>query len=258
MEQISEPEKTSSSPASVPPKGHMKEYASIAALAVALITAMLSYYGRIYYGAYNSYWGLPGDLFSLSQEESIIGGVIAYLLVFMKVLLPYVMKLFYIVAGLILIAMLCCVRYVRQLIIRFLIKLFDWLQPKVNEHLQVSATVEKVITRLYILLFAIAASVFLVIVVAKTSQWASERGKAIARESHEEILSGKPSVKPFPSWATIAVSNPAKGFDQYSGHLIQTSSTHCALYSKATGVSIFPLVNVSRMVIHENKAGVKQ
>ncbi|MDR3578920.1 MAG: hypothetical protein P4L44_03035 [Oryzomonas sp.] len=46
--------------------------------------------------------------------------------------------------------------------------------------------------------------------------------------------------------------NESKGFDLYSGHLINTSATHCALYSKAKGVNIFPLSNVLRMVIHEN------
>jgi hypothetical protein len=197
-------------------------------------------------------------LFSLSQEQSIIGGVIAYLLVFMKVLLPHVMTLFFTVTGLIFVAMLCCLRCVRQRIIWLLKRLFDWLQPKVIEHLQVSDSVDRLITRLYILLLAIAASVFLVLVIAKTSQWASERGIAIASQSHKEILSGKPSAQPFTSWATIVVSNPAKGFDQYSGHLIQTSATHCALYTKATGITIFPLTSVSRLVIHENNAGVKQ
>lgn len=257
MEQISEPEKAFTSPASAQHKGHIKEYASIAALVIAVITALLSYCGRIYYGGYNSFWGLPEDLFSLSQEQSIIGGVFAYLLVFMKVLLPYVMTLFCIVTGLILIAMLCCLRCVRQWIISLLRRLFDWLQPKVIEHLHASEIIDRIITRLYILLLAIAASVFLVLVIAKTSQWAGERGKDIASQSHKEILSGKVSVKPFPSWATIVVSNPAKGFDQYSGHLIQTSSTHTALYRKDTGVSIFPLATVSRMVIRENKARVK-
>ncbi len=256
MEQILESEKTSTSPALAQHKGHMKEYASIAALIIAVLTALLSYYGRIYYGAYNSYWGLPEDLFSLSQEQSIIGGVVAYMLVFMKVLLPYVMTLFFIVTGLIFVAMLCSVRRVRHWIVSFLRRFIDWLQPKVIEHLHASDTIDRIITRLYALLLTIAASVFLVIFISKTSQWASERGKAIARQGHEEILSDKPSIKPFSSRATIVVSNSAKGFDQYSGHLIQTSTTHCALYSKATGISIFPLANVSRMVIHENKAGV--
>jgi hypothetical protein len=258
MEQISEPEKTSTAPASAQHKGHMKEYASIGALVIAGITALLSFYGRTYYGGYNSYWGLPEDLFSLSQEQSIIGGVIAYLLVFMKVLLPYVMTLFFTVTGLIFMAMLFSLRCVRQWIVSLLRRPIDWLQPKVIKHLHASDTIDRIITRLYTILLAIAASVFLVLVIAKTTQWASERGNEIARQRHEEILSGKPSIKPFPFRATIVVSNPAKGFDQYSGHLIQTSATHCALYSKATGITIFPLANVARMVIHENKAGVKQ
>jgi hypothetical protein len=255
MEQISEPEKISTPPASASHKGHMKEYASVAALVIAVITALLSYFGRTYYGGYNSYWGLPGDLFSLSQEQSIIGGVIAYLLVFIN-LLNCVIVLFYVVCCLIFVAMFYCLRRVKQWFVSLLRRLVDWLQPYVNEHLLFSDTIDRIITTLYNLLLAIAVSVFLVIVIAKTSQWASERGNEIARQNHEEILSGKPSIKPFPSRATIVVSNSAKGFDQYSGHLIQTSATHCALYSKETGVTIFPLTNVSRMIIHENK--VKQ
>jgi len=258
MEQISGPEKAITSPALAQYKGHMKEYASIAALVIAVITALLSYYGRIYYGGYNSFWGLPEDLFSLSQEQSIIGGVFAYLLVFMKVLLPYVMTLLFVVFGLIFVVMLCSLRCVSQWIISLLRRLFDWLQPKLFKHLHASEIIDRIITRLYILLLAIAASVFLVLVIAKTSQWAGERGKAIARQNHEEIISGKASVKPFPSWATIVVSNLAKGFDLYSGHRIQTSSTHVAMYRKDTGLSIFPLATVSRIVIHENKAAVKQ
>lgn len=258
MKQITEPENASTTPVSTSLKGRWKEYVSIAALAIAFITAMLSYYGRIYYGAYNSYWGLSEVLFSLSREQSIIGGVIAYLLVFINVLLNYVIIIMYTVIGFIFLAMLCCLRRVKQWFELPLRKLIDWLRPHANEHLYFSDTIDKIITRLYILLLAIAASVLLVLVIAKTSQWASERGKAIASQSHKDILSGKPSVKPFPSWASIVVSNPVKGFDQYSGHLIQTSSTHCALYSKATGVSIFPLASVSRMVIRENKGIVTQ
>ncbi|ACM21159.1 hypothetical protein Geob_2810 [Geotalea daltonii FRC-32] len=257
MEQKFGPENTATTPQSTKTKLDWKDYASILALAIALMTGLLSYYGRTYCDGYNSYWGLSEDMFSLSKEQSVINGVIAYLLVFVNVLMDYVVTLFYLVTALILLAMVCCLRRVRQKLEKLAQMFVEWLKPKASEHFHFSDTIERIINRLYLLILTVAASVLMVLVVAKTSQWASEQGKAIAKQNYKEILSGKPSTKPFTSRATLLVTNPSKSFDTYSGHLIQTSATHCALYQKGRGVLIFPLANIARMEIAENNACAK-
>ncbi|WP_243373997.1 hypothetical protein [Geotalea sp. SG265] len=256
MEQIPNPENTAATPQST--KRDWKEYASIAALAIALITAVASYYGRIYYGAYNLYWGLPADMFSLSKEQSVIGGIMAYILVFFKVLLDYVTIVFFIAVGLMFLAMLCCLRVIQRKLELAIKNVADWLQPKVVEHVHISDGIDRFVTRLWFFLMAISALIFSVPIMAVTYLWAGERGDELARQVHKEIISGKPSTKPFSSRATLLITNPSKGFDTYTGHLIQTSATHCALYQKGRGVMIFPLASVARMEIAENKANEKR
>ena len=116
-----------------------------------------------------------------------------------------------------------------------------------------SDVLERVFNLLMVATLLIASPLILAVVIALSNQWVSKQGREIAREEHKKVLTGKKVVNPFVSTAILSVKKEAKGFDQYSGHLIQTSATHCAIYDQANGVMIFPLSNVSRMVIHENK-----
>jgi len=231
---------------------------SFSALVLTLTTGLLYFLGTTYYSGYLSYWGLPEELFSLSRENSIISGVVAYALICARELLNPLVNLIYFAEALAIIAILCTVRCFKDFLIRYLRKFFHLTEPYVTRHLDMSDDHKRTINQFGIGMLIVALPLILTFAIAKTALWADNQGKEVAKSEYNRILTGSTERKPFDTRAVLYLKNASQGFDPYSGHLIRTSSTHCALYSKATGVSIFPLANVSRIVIHENKTGAKQ
>lgn len=84
------------------------------------------------------------------------------------------------------------------------------------------------------------------------SQQIITRANNDSKKWYAQIIANKPSDGPFTSKALLSIKNEHNAFDTYSGHLIKTSATHCALYDRNKGVMIFPLANVSRLVISNN------
>ena len=83
--------------------------------------------------------------------------------------------------------------------------------------------------------------------------WIEKEAKETANKERGKIVSGIKDKATFPSQPRVVlyIKNESKSFDQYSGHLINTSATYYALYNKAKGVSVFPVTSVSRMIVHE-------
>ncbi|MDU0459903.1 MAG: hypothetical protein RW306_14355 [Geobacteraceae bacterium] len=245
-------------PAIAESKYKLSDFVSFVALVLTLATALFYYLGCIYYSAYLSYWGLPEAIFSLSREQSIISGLFAYAIICARELIYPLMSLIYLAEALAVIAFLCTVRRVKDFLYRHLRKLFHFVEPHVTRHLDTSDTHERTINRFVIGMLIVALPLVFTFAISKTASWANKQGEEVAKTEFERIDGVSAPPKHFGARTILYVRNEAKGFDQYSGHLINTSSTHTALYRKDTGVSIFPLANVARMVTSENKTMVKQ
>lgn len=176
----------------------------------------------------------------------------------MRELLYPLVNLIYLAEALAAIALLCTVRRVKEFLIRGLRRFVHATEPYVSRHLDMSDGQERIINRFVFGMLIVALPLALTFAIAITASWASKQGGEVAKSEYKRIDGVSAPFKQFSTQAILYIKNDSKGFDQYSGHIIKASATHTALYRKDTGVSIFPLATVSRMIIRENKAGVKQ
>ena len=235
-----------------PAGGAIKATLQYAAIPITLASAFLYLLGRTYYENYLSYWGLSESLFPLSKDGLIIAG-------FIRVMIYSLTSLSALTSLLLAMVVLMFVIFISTY--RPLVEHLQSIPSRFKGRAVAALKKNVIITDLHdSLVTGITCFVFLILLVPTITlllfpcRWVADQAKEYAKKEHQDILSGKPSTKPFPSRATLHVTNPAKGFDTYSGHLIQTSATHCALYDKGRGVMIFPLASVVRMTIAENKA----
>lgn len=226
---------------------------SFAALFLTITTALLYYFGSTFYSGYLSYWGLPEEMFSLSREKSLIFGIFAYVLLCVSDLMHYLMPLVAIAEALVVVVLLFSFKPIKDFLFRKIQKVFLIIKPHIARHVDMSDATERIINRIIAVILVFASPLILAAIIALSSHLANKQGRENAKQEHNKILAGHASKGPFTSQAMLFVKNETKGFDQYSGYLIQTSATHCSIYNQANGVMIFPLANVSRMIIHENK-----
>jgi hypothetical protein len=234
-------------------KCKLSDVVSLAALVITLTTALLYFLGSTYYSAYLSYWGLPEELFSLSRDKSVLSGIFAYALICARELLHPLVNLVLLAEALLVVAVLCSVRCIKNFLVNRIRKLFRQITPHFTRHVDMSDD----INRFIIGMLAVASPLLLTFAIVKSSQWAVNQGKEVGKTEYRKILSGSESKKASSSQAILYVKNDAKCFDLYSGNLITTSATHCALYRKKQGVNIFPLTSVARIIIHEDSVDAK-
>ena len=229
----------------------LSDIVSFSALVLTLTTGLLYFLGTTFYSGYLSYWGLPEELFSISRENSIISGLVAYALICARELLKPLVYLVYFAEALAIFAILCTVKCFKNFLIRHLRNLFHFVEPHVSRHLDISDNHERIINRFVIGMLIVALPLILTVAIAKTALWAGNHGKEVAKSEYKRILSGSAESKTFDTHAVLYLKNTSQGFDQYSGHLIKTSTTHAALYRKNKGMTIFPLANVARIEMPE-------
>lgn len=235
----------------------LKSILQYAAIPIALGTSLLCLLGRVYYETYLSYWGLSESLFPLSKEQSVISGFL-YSLLYSARILPNLILVMIGLAIFMFVVLLSTYRPIFDCLAKWLSRIRGKAVPVVRNNVEITTGHDKLMNGIFLITSAICLFVFVQAAIVYPYGLIVNRAKENATKEHQMILAGKEKVEQFSSRAVLYVKSDSKGFDQYSGHLIQTSSTHAALYRKDTGVSIFPLANVSRMVIRENKAGVKQ
>lgn len=240
-----------------PQENPLKAILQYAAVPLALVTSLLYLFGRVHYETYLSYWGLSESLFPLSKDQSVISGFV-HSLRYSATMLP---KMGLTMIGLV-VAMIAVFVSTYRPFVESIVRLLLGIQSKaalvVRKNVAITPEHDKLMNGISLVAGGIGLFVLVLVTILLPWGWIADQAKENARKEHQNILAGKEDNKPFSSRATIVVNNPAKGFDQYSGHLIQTSATHAALYRKDTGVNIIPLATVARMVIHENRATVKK
>ena len=237
-------------------EGPLKFIMQYAAVPFALGSSLLYLFGRVYYETYLSYWGLSENLFPLSKDQSVISGFFHSLLYSAK-MLP---KLSLVLNGLIIVLFVVSVSTYRPIVDHIsesLSRIQSKSVPIIRNNVEITKGHDNLMTGIILILRLIVLFVFVLGAFAFPLSWIIKQAKESARLEHQMILAGKEIGDQFTSRAVLYVKNETKGFNQYSGYIIKTSSTHTALYRKDTGVSIFPLANVNRMVIRENKTGVK-
>lgn len=237
-----------------PSENAMKALLPYIAGALSLLSALLYLYGRIHYSAYLSAWGLSEGLFPISKDESIISGFFRIIIYSIKSASTVVFMMFALMPGMIVVFISCykpIANFLTGASFRLRGKIVPVLQrnvvitPTHNKFVDVIGTINKIIALFFLLLLLLILPWL----------WIVKEAKKSANQERAKIISGFVEKEAFPLQPRIIiyVKNESRGFDQYSGHLINTSSTHCALYNKAKGVTIFPLTSVSRMVVNETR-----
>lgn len=249
------PEMKSTYPDAKQQESTFKAVLQYAAVPLALVTSLLYLFGRVHYDTYLSYWGLPESLFPLSKDQSVISGFVHSLLYSSTFLPKILLALIVLSVGAIIIIVSTYRPFVEYLSSR-LSRLQRKVTPIVQDNVTMTTWHDKLMNAISLATGGIVLFMFALLVIVWPWKWIADQAKESARKEHQSILAGKEDGKPFSSPATLYVSKESKAFEVYSGHLILTSPTHAAIYSKSTGVSIFPLSNVSRIVIRENKLGL--
>jgi len=239
-------------PEAKPQESPLKAILQYAAVPLTLITALLYLLGQVHYGAYRSYWGLPESLFPLSKDQSLINGFFRSLY-YSTTMLPTMLL---VMIGLVVAMLTVIVSTYRPIFERFS-RALSKVVPVARKHVIITSAHDTAMDGIS-LVACVILGLFLLLTVVFPCKWVADQAKESARQEHQEILAGKESGKQFSAWAVLQVKTDATTFAAYSGHLIQISATHVALYDKQRGLLIFPLANVARIEIPERRPGGKR
>lgn len=237
-----------------PGESSVKAFLPYIAVALTLISALLYLYGRIHYGAYLSAWGLPEGLFPLAKEDSIISGFFRVVIYSIKSASNAVLSMVVLISCLFTV-FISCYKPVANFLTGASFRLRDKFVPVLKRNVAITPTHDKLVAAIGRITLIIGSFILVPVLLFLPCIWIGKEAKNNANQERAKLISGFVEKDAFPLQprTILYVKNEAKGFDQYSGHLINTSATHCALYNTTKGVGIFPLTSVSRMVIHEVK-----
>lgn len=242
----------SPAPEAKPQESPLKAILQYAAVPLTLITALLYLLGQVHYGAYLSYWGLPESLFPLSKDQSLINGFFRSLH-YSTTMLPTMLL---VMIGLLVAMFTVVVSTYRPIVERFS-RALSKVAPVAHKHVVITPAHDTAMDGIS-LVACLIGGLFLLLTVVFPCKWVADQSKECARKEHQEILAGKESGKQFSARAVLQVKTDTTTFATYSGHLIQISATHAALYDKQRGLLIFPLANVARIEIPEHSPGGKR
>jgi len=229
----------------------LKAILQYAAVPLSLATALLYLFGYVYYGTYLSFWGLPENLFPLSKDQSIISGFFRTLL-YSVTMLPTLALIMGLLAAVMFSTFVSIYRPITERFSSFFSRFKSKVAPVLRRNMAITSVHDKLMDTIELITAGIGIFVMVLAVVGLSCAWVAGQAKKDASKELTEINSGKETSKRFSSRATLYVKNESKAFDTYSGHLIQSSSSHVALYNKDKGMMIFPLSSVSRIEIPEN------
>lgn len=233
---------------------HLKALLQYAAVLLSLATALLYLFGYVYYGTYLSFWGLPENLFPLSKDQSIISGFFRTLL-YSVTMLPTLALIMCLLAAVMFATFVSIYRPITERFSSFFSHFKSKMVPALRRNVAITPLHDTLMDTIGLIATGIGVFILAIAAVGLSCAWVDGQAKKDASKEHTEINSGKETNKRFSSRATLYVKNESKAFDTYSGHLIQSSSSHIALYDKDKGMMVFPLSSVSRIEIPENKVG---
>lgn len=225
-----------------------------AAVLLSLATALLYLFGYVYYDTYLSFWGLSESLFPLSKDQSIISGFFRTLL-YCVTMLPRLVQIMGLLLAVMFATIVSTYRPIAERFSSFFSRFRSKAFPALRRNVAITYVHDKLMDTIRLIAAGIGMFIIVLAFVGLSCAWVADQAKKDARNEHTKIHSGKENSELFSSRATLHVKNESKAFDTYSGHLIQSSSSHVALYDKHKGMMIFPLSSVSRIEISENKVG---
>lgn len=237
-----------------PQENPLKTIMQYAAVLLTLATALLYLFGYVYYDTYLSFWGLSESLFPLSKDQSIISGFFRTLL-YSVTMLPVLVQIMGLLLAVMFATIVSTYRPIAERFSSFFSRFRSKAFPALRRKVAITSVHDKLMDTISLIAAGIGIFILVLAVVGLSCTWVADQAKKDASKERTEINSGEEKSKLFSSRATLLVKNESKTFDTYSGHLIQTSSNHIALYDKHKGMVIFPLSSVSRIEIPENKVG---
>lgn len=220
---------------------------------VAIIAPLLYIVGRAYNEGYLAYWGLPAQVFAIDKELSVVMGLFAYIRLLIDFFPEYTYLLIIITFALY-VVMFSSIKRVNRFFSGITSKAKEALAPKLKDHLVITETHDKLLNYLTIILGVLIIPLFVVLLFSYSTEFAAKKGKDAAEKKHKEFISGRGDKKPFGSKVSIVTKVEEKErATTYSGYLISTSTTHCAIFDDSRGVLIFPFSEILRIQIQENK-----
>lgn len=223
----------------------LKTFLQHSAAVLALATALLYLLGWVYGNSYLAAWGLPERLFPLTREGTIITGFFHILIVFAKNI--SVVAYWLIVLSAVMIAtMITCYNPIKEWLIDRLAYLIRPMKGRVD----ISETHDKIMDS--IVQLAVGSILILVCMVGICLLWSWTSKQATERATKEltAIKVGKVhNIAGMQHRARLYVRNDSKIFEIYSGHMIETSSTHAALYTGNLGMVVLPISLITKIEI---------
>lgn len=237
--------------------GPLKAILQYAAVPLSLATALLYLFGYIYYGSYLSWWGLPENLFPLSKDQSIISGLFRTLVLSFTMLPKLVLFMVLLLA-----VMITTIVSTYRPAVEWLSNPFSCCKSRAVSVLRNNVSITPVHDKLMDTMALITGGICILVLVlgfiAYSFLLVSGQAKKQASKEYADILTGKEGNGHFSSRANLLVNNGSKTFDIYSGHLIQTSTSHAALYTRNRGIMIFPMATVARIELSEAGTNTKK
>lgn len=237
-----------------PQERHLKVLLQYAAVPLTLITALLYLLGYVYYGTYLSFWGLSESLFPLSKDQSVISGLFRSLLL-SSTMLSKLALVMYLLLAMMFATFVSTYRPITEWFSNLFSRFKSKAVPALRRNVAITSVHDKLMDTAGLIAGGIGFFLFILALVVFPCQWSINQAKKDARKEYAEILSGKESGQLFLSRVKLQIKNESKTYVVYSGHLIQTSTTHAALYNKDRGMMIFPMANIARIEMSEKVTG---
>ncbi len=242
-------DKQAAQPDTKPPESPLKTFLQYSAIPLALITALLSLLGWTYGTSYLAAWNLPERLFPLTREGAVFGGFYQLLFVIAKSL-PLVAKISLLLPVVMVATMISCYRPFTGWLNDRLLNLVKHLRGRV----EITETHDGIMDKLMYVASGIIMFLGCVIGVSLLLLWTDGQAKEKAGKERKAISTNAPDK---PLRARLYIKNDSKAFDVYSGHLINASATHAALYSKDKGMVILPVSSIARIEVADQSGNSK-
>lgn len=217
----------------------LKTFLQYSAIPLALITALLSLIGWTYGTSYLAAWNLPERLFPLTREGTIFSGFYQLILLVAQKL-PFVAKLSLLLPVVMVATLITCYRPFMGWLNDRLVNFFKPLKGQI----ETNETHDGIMDTLSFVASGVGVSFVCVIGVTLLLLWTDGQAKEKVVKERKAILTDAPGRPPS---ARLYVRNESKTFDIYSGHMINVSATHAALYSKDKGMVILPVSSIAKV-----------
>lgn len=226
-----------------PADSPIKTFLQYSALPLTLGTSLLYLLGWIYGTSYLAAWDLPISLFPLTKDQSLITGFF-HLLLLLANQISFVAKIMVLLLVVMIATMISCYKPIYTWLTHNTPLKTNWLKGRVV----ITATHDSIMENIAFITGGIVWVIFVALFAALLCGWVDKQAKERAAKERTAILAGPADVARLPARARLYIKDDSKVFSTYSGHLIENSTTHAALFTRDKGMVILPMSQVSRIV----------